>query len=587
MFVINEAGEMYTRLADFDTIGCDPLWFKYTYIPYESNLQGTDYFSNLNEWALPSEDWRSQPRIPLSGKAAVTRHITILQNGQGNGARELRVAGFNEEGETGYWSKQIFDDAWEFIKAPLFFTQDAVLLTAETFDVNEKGERGLSLDKSYAGFYWNGNVIEADWEYHIPNFNILEGDCDFRVSWRGETCALKLHPVEMWTYLKRDYLPGRTGSPKMFFVTLEVPQNAFESLSDDFIRQLTEKFAKYDRTLFHYTIAADDNYIIMRETGNSSLFFLTDGTISNNYSEFHIGRFVENFTEIQRYYSVELTVNENAALSIEELTEKISLNRQFVKELKYKIRVLKWSQLTAFKFNAGYIPVHYIVKLTPLRFIDMPKIRTMTSFGERVVLANSAYVDQTTEIRIRLLEKIVEMTEIRILCYGDIVKEFSSSIVIPPWYSDNISDYWDIAGFPRSISGTFYIPGTRNETVQIPAVLSFIPQRQEQNISGWFFAIGASSDFSIFLESRNSAKTIYSRKGITPQERRLQLDCTLYINDNANAQTERDIIERCLCPYLTGTSDGINVRITFDGRTFEIREYPARHGSSLIFQGNF
>ncbi|MDR1947933.1 MAG: hypothetical protein LBQ38_00930, partial [Spirochaetaceae bacterium] len=90
MFVINEAGEMYTRLADFDTIGCDPMFFKYTYIPYKSDLPGTDYFSNLNEWGLPAEDWRLQPPIPLGGKAAITRHITILQNGLGNGARELR-----------------------------------------------------------------------------------------------------------------------------------------------------------------------------------------------------------------------------------------------------------------------------------------------------------------------------------------------------------------------------------------------------------------------------------------------------------------------------------------------------------------
>ncbi|MDR2047969.1 MAG: hypothetical protein LBP69_00795, partial [Treponema sp.] len=96
MFVINETGEMYTRLADFDTVGCDPLWFKYTYVSYKSNVPGTNYFSNLNEWGLPAEDWRPQPPVPMAGEAAITRHITILQNGWGNGARELRVAGLNE-----------------------------------------------------------------------------------------------------------------------------------------------------------------------------------------------------------------------------------------------------------------------------------------------------------------------------------------------------------------------------------------------------------------------------------------------------------------------------------------------------------
>ena len=424
MLVINEVGEMYTRLADFDTAGCDPMFFKYTYIPYTSDLPGTDYYSNLNEWALPSEDWRSQPRIPLAGKAAITRHITVLQNGQGNGARELRVTGLNEEGETGYWSKRIFDAEWEFKTAPLYFTEDAILAAAAASDANAHGERGPSLDKSYGGYRWNGNEQENGWEYQLSNFNILEGDCELRVTWQGETCTLKLHPVEMWTYLKRDYLPGRTGSPKMFLATLEVPEHAFESLSGPFVQQLTAQFAQYDKTIFHYTIAASNNYLILRDTDDtSSLLFLTDGTISNQYSEFHANRYVENYGEVQRYHSPELTIDKNDVLTKETLTKKIALNKQFVNELKYKIRVLKWSQLTAFKVNAGYIPAHYIAKITPLRFVDVPKIRTITTFGEKLVLANSAYTNTITITRIWLYENLIEMLKARIRCYNDMAKE--------------------------------------------------------------------------------------------------------------------------------------------------------------------
>jgi hypothetical protein len=483
----------------------------------------------------------------------------------------------------------------------LFFAEDAILVTATNYDADAKGGpstmgRGLSLDKSYTGYRWASNEKENGWEYQIPNFNILEGDCDFRITWQGETCTLKLHPVEMWSYLKRDYLPGRTGSPKMFLVTLEIPENAFEKLSDNFVRHLTEKFAKYDRTIFHYTIAATDNYIIMRDTGNTGpLLFLTDGTVSAQYSELHTGLHVTHYGEVRRYYSPELTVNKNTVVTAEELNEKITLNRRFVDELKYKIRVLKWSQLTAFKINVGYLPVHYITKITPLRFIDVPKIRTMTSFGEKLVLANSAYTYTVTGTRIRLYEKIIELLETRILCYNDTAKELSrfsadtiatDGIGIPPWYSDNISDYWDIAGLPRTIPGTFTRPGTGNQPVRIPAVLSFVPSPSGQGVSGWFFAAGESSDFTVFIESRNGAKTIYSRRGKTPQEKRLRLDCTLYINDNATSPIERDIIERCLRPYITGIDEGINIRIIFDGKTFEIREHPAKRNEPLIFQGN-
>jgi hypothetical protein len=66
----------------------------------------------------------------------------------------------------------------------------------------------------------------------------------------------------------------------------------------------------------------------------------------------------------------------------------------------------------------------------------------------------------------------------------------------------------------------------------------------------------------------------------------LRINGTLFINGGANTSAERDIIERCLRPYITGTDEGIKVRIIFDGRTFEIREHPAKRNEPLIFQGN-
>jgi len=596
MFVINEAGEMYTRLADFDTAGYNPMIFQYTYTPFTSDLTGDSFSSVFNEWGLPGEDWKYQPRIPLMGKAAITRFITILQNGHGNSARELRVAGLNEEGETGYWRKQIFDKAWEFIKVPLFFNEDDILINANNFEADSKSERGQSLDKSYSGFWWNGNDKEIELEYQIPNFNILEGDCYLIITRQNESCTLKLHPLEMWTYHKRDYLPGRTGSPKIFLVTLEIPDNAFESISDEFKNILVAKFGMYHHKLFHYIIAASNSYIIFREfNDNNCLIFLTDGTISAHYSQLHAGSYIENFGEVQRYYSPEMMIDDNTVLTFDLLTEKITVNKQFLNELKYQIRMLKWSQLTAFKFNAGYIPAHYIANITPLRFFNNP-IRTVTAFGEKLVLANSAYTYTTTNSRINVYEKIIEMLETRILCYNDLLKVVSSGnfteineLTIPVWYSDNITDYWNIAGLPNTIEGIFYAP----QAVQITASLTLTAPQSDKNVSGWFFAIGNSSNFSIFLESHNSAKAIYSRRGLSPQERRLQFDCKLYINNSANNAVERDIFEHCLQTFISGTasaasrgtSESINVRITFDGRTLEIREYPARRANPIIFRG--
>ncbi|MDR0585079.1 MAG: hypothetical protein LBG57_12160 [Treponema sp.] len=471
MFVINDAGEMYTRLADFDSIGCDPMWFKYTYIPYKADVPGTNYFSNFNEWGLPAEDWRPQPPIPLAGNAAITRHITILQNGQGNGARELRVAGLNEAGKTGYWTKAIFSDTWEFKTAPLHFSEDAILKITNSAEGDPRAERGPSPDKQYSGYYWNAGERENGWRYTIPNFNILEGDCDFRITWQGETCTLKLYPVEMWTYLKRNYLPGRTGSPKMFMVTLAIPGNAFHGLSAPFTTQLSRKYAKKDKKVFQYTIAASSSYILLWDTDDKeSMIFLTDGTESDQYTAFQQARLVKDFEETARYHSPELTIDRRtAAISYGELINKIELNKIFRDELKYQVRALKWSQLTALKFNFTYIPAHYIIRLSPLRFVDLPKIRTVTSFGERIILANSSYIYTTSNVRIQVYEKIIELLEIRLRCYNELTNGFSKTaaaetreISFPLWYSENITGYSKVwFNTPELCSGSNNAPFTK------------------------------------------------------------------------------------------------------------------------------
>jgi hypothetical protein len=575
------------------------LWFKYTYVPYKSDLPGTDYFSNLNEWGLPAEGWRPQPRIPLAGKAVLTRHITILQNGRGNGARELRVAGLNESGEIGYWTKAIFDDTWGFKPVPLYFGKDSVLASAESVENNPRGERGSPLDKQYRGYYWNDGKKENEWEYTIPNFNILEGDCDFRISWRGETCTLKLYPVEMWTYMKRDYLPGRTGSPKMFLATLAIPENAFDGLSAAFTDQLTQKYARRDKKLFNYTIAASRHFIILRDTDDTEpVFFLTDGTMSDQYSELRQSMFVEDFEETEHYHSLELSIDSHAALSCEDVLQKIELNKAFRDELKYQIRALKWSQLTAFKFNFAYIPAHYTAILSPLRFVNVPKIRTITSFGDRIILTNSKYIHIVSNIRIWTYEKIIELLELRLRCYKELAKELSETasnasgtaeIAFPSWFSENISGYWDIAGLPRVISGDFFSHGSGQGQTQIPAVLSFVPSAKDPEIFGWYLAIGESAgtgnSFSIFIDPLKSARAIYSRNGKKAEEKKLQLDCDLYINPGINPPVAQYIINRILNPFIPKNKQNIKARISFDGRTFEIREYPARHAHSLIFRG--
>jgi predicted acetyltransferase len=49
-------------------------------------------------------------------------------------------------------------------------------------------------------------------------------------------------------------------------VILEIPENAFNGLSRQFITKLTQKYAKNHRKLFQYTLAASRYYLFLRDT---------------------------------------------------------------------------------------------------------------------------------------------------------------------------------------------------------------------------------------------------------------------------------------------------------------------------------
>ena len=144
LFLISDDGTMYTRLIDFDTMGCDPMFFKYTYEPTEQKWTGKDYLSNYTLWGLPNEDWKKENSVPLSGKARLSRFISIHQNGQGNFARELRVAGLDADGNTGYYFKQISDSEWKFRRENLHF--------AESDFLSGEKVRGEPTEFNYFGF---------------------------------------------------------------------------------------------------------------------------------------------------------------------------------------------------------------------------------------------------------------------------------------------------------------------------------------------------------------------------------------------------------------------------------------------------
>ncbi len=109
LFLISEAGEMYTRLYDFDTSGQNPA------LPYSYKREQRAETRRNRTRSLPPEDWRRQPGI----FGTITDLITIFQTGEGNESFELRVEGRDAEGRTGYFTKTICGDAWSFVETGL------------------------------------------------------------------------------------------------------------------------------------------------------------------------------------------------------------------------------------------------------------------------------------------------------------------------------------------------------------------------------------------------------------------------------------------------------------------------------------
>src|SRR3954471_2938882 len=99
VFVMNQAGDLYTRLYDFDMSGADSFFLKYSYED-QRGKQGAPI-------QLPAVVWRRHP--PPRG--AVRDAISIHKTGGGSTSRFRRVAG-----PDGFWEKPLTGRAWTFVR---------------------------------------------------------------------------------------------------------------------------------------------------------------------------------------------------------------------------------------------------------------------------------------------------------------------------------------------------------------------------------------------------------------------------------------------------------------------------------------
>lgn len=444
LFVINAAGKMYTRLVDFDTIGSDPMFFKYTYRREKREGRGEDWNSNFTPWTLPAEDWRQQPDIQLDGQAVLSSMITILQNGRGNAARELRVAGKNTAGRTGYYHKKIFDERWAF-------TEDAVPLDEST--LLHKGLRETQVTVNEDIHYYG--KIRTDGKYvpavsaELVDFNLSESPCTLRLIENGNVFDTKLHTVEAWIHLKRND-PGRDGTAKVFLGTLEIPDD-HKSRGKTF-----QMLRKYHLKTFRFIVEATTKHVYVRTRssiyGDMELIFTAKGVPIKN------SMFIRTYAMAQDGFdkmanSAQLKIAHYDTLTradIPMIQQKINLNREVITQIDAILQELERSSEKLRQSQAIFTAFNVIVHATGIFLIDKPKIWTATRHFGTILKGHkesSEYLYFAGKIS---HDNAARRINNRIDAYCSKIRELEGHITSAIFFSENFSDYFQRLGISNS-----------------------------------------------------------------------------------------------------------------------------------------
>src|SRR4030042_870170 len=181
------------------------MLYNYTYksLPLPKNNDGRTFeatqfgkeFMNIAV-KLPCEPWQKQEMIQLKNKAKITDKITILTTDKGNAGRELRVVGLDENGNRGYYYKNIFEDEWKF-KAIEIEINNEDLLKVDYDKINS----GESVRKDYKGkikFFDNLQVEASLLNFTSKYAPSTLDPAIIQFTIDNEIIEIKLHMVNTW-----------------------------------------------------------------------------------------------------------------------------------------------------------------------------------------------------------------------------------------------------------------------------------------------------------------------------------------------------------------------------------------------------
>lgn len=443
IFVIDASGKMYTRLVDFDTIGSDPMFFKYSYLREKREGNGHEWNSNFTEWSLPAEGWLEQPSIELNGQAQISSMITILQNGRGNAARELRVAGKNAEGQTGYFHKPVFGKTWVFSKFPLTLEENRML---------SKSSRQQELSNNDIHYY--GKIREKgkyvqNTSVELVDFNLSESPSTIRIVEDDKISEMKLHTVEAWTYLKRDD-PGRDGTAKVFLGTLEIPDGNKSH------GNTLKKLKKHNLQTFRFIVEATREHVYIKP--RSRLFGDMEFIVAARGVPIKNSMFARTYAMAQNGFEKIANADELKIASFPALTradipllrQKINMNREAIAQMNAIISEMKDSSKKISQSSVMYKAFYTIVHATGLFLIDKPKIWTATRHFGTVLKGNKESSEYLYFTGKQNHDEAVRKINNRIKAYTGKINALDGKSSGGFFFSENYADYFRRLGLSNS-----------------------------------------------------------------------------------------------------------------------------------------
>ncbi len=458
IFLIGDRGSMYTRLIDFDTMGCDPVFFQYTYEKLPQYSAGTDYISNYAPWALPAEDWFKQPKIKLSGSARLSKIISIAQTGRGNAARELRVAGTDASGRIGYYHKMLFDAEWLF--------SPAELVIADEFFLENKAEAGEETTFSYRGYISKNSNKLAGYSCMVEGAALSSEDrCTLTISHGEESFSCALYPVEKWTYIRR-YNPGFDGTPRYYFITAEIDEWKLSRYSKDFRQLLEDLFKDRHLKLFDFSAEASTQYYQIDILGGATsfrgvtgqdaytLFMTCDGNADAQPFVYKAGKSME-LGGIGNPLSEDLVLAPKefyTAADSEEIAQKLENNKAYRKNLEEMSKAQKKYHEKAVRSRWGFSFFDIVSRITFLNKVNFPKIKQVTSYMGDLLTANASLYGDLIAYMDWAYPSVLDLLDLRLAAYSrllDSLENGEGSAALDSGFHESLIGYYDDIAFPH------------------------------------------------------------------------------------------------------------------------------------------